>query len=1014
MKKLLLILGLSLSAIATLQAGEKFAVTGPQCLGKGMSPNGQYVVGVDATLSAGGTYIRSYLYHTASGQQEWLTEYDETEPGKSGNFTDVTDNGTIAGSFRDPDYQITVEGALFPINVAAVWKDGQRTSLGIGDFKLAEFTQLQDGSVATAISNDGNTVVGNIGLQNNFSFPCLWKYDASKSEWVYSALSLPEDAVGGKANDVSADGKTIVGTVWYKTSEAAVYWVDGVYHLIEGTGDDAQYNGENNRNATHSISPNGKYIAFVFNRKVPAVYEIATQTYKKPEAYSNNINNLAIADNGNLVSSYSFGHLMLGKIYQRPFWYSYQDNRTFGFDYFMDLFAPGVEPSFTFLYEEETKAIPCAVSADGTVIMGNNDTSVPLGGIPESWVLFTDEQNIAIPEALKNIQAGTVNLKEVTVSWEKEKHTYEGLTLQGYAVYSDGKKIADVPGEGKETLTYVQENVTPGYLKYSVASVFKVNASGNLIESPKSEPVTVAVPDTYSLPLYDDFDSGSTETNYWTKELQYGDPLDANWSPIVYTGVVDKGLYVACTSGIPYSSTFTSRPMDATDQTKVGISFAIFYMLVNSNEQPLDKDTLSIDVTVDKGNTWTEVNSYVLNELSRQWCFRETDLSPWVAGKLFQVRLRKHGQGATTFNYCIDLLKVGTEPEKEAPEGLAGSSVDNRIDLIWKNSCNAYQLNYLTNNYSGGLAIGDEGKPFIAANAFDAKDLEPYKGKYLTSVKAFVNHHSNIEDSKDTHASVVVFEDGHLVREQEIESIAYNEDNIVVLNEPLLIDASKELKIGMKIFDYDERQIPITYQNTNDFVAGKSDLYSQDNGKTWQKLSDFYATVEGKENDGHCCWEISGCITDEQTVEAAPEEDQDLFAYNVFRNGEQLNSQMVYRQQTRYTDNAPLDQQATYEVVAYYLDGSVSDVSNAIVLGGENMIRSNQTDSRIIVTPNPATDYLTITGEFDRAILYSLKGEAVTETRNSRIDLTGLAEGVYLLKVESRDGVCNQKVMIRK
>ena len=53
-----------------------------------------------------------------------------------------------------------------------------------------------------------------------------------------------------------------------------------------------------------------------------------------------------------------------------------------------------------------------------------------------------------------------------------------------------------------------------------VASVFKVNQTGALIESSKSEPITVAVPDTYALPLYDDFDSGTTETNYWTKEIQ--------------------------------------------------------------------------------------------------------------------------------------------------------------------------------------------------------------------------------------------------------------------------------------------------------------------------------------------------------------------------------------------------------------------------------------------------------------------------------------------------------------
>lgn len=1018
MKKLLLMFGLSLLGIVNMQANEKFTLIGQKCLGTGMSPNGKYVVGIDPSIHVTDYYIESYLFNTETGQHQWLTEYDETDPGKGGHFTDVTDNGVIAGSFRNPDYQITIQtpqgSTTFPINVAAIWKDGRVTSLGIGSFKLSEFTQLHDGSFANAISNDGSTVVGRIGLRNAFSFPCMWKFDRSKENWSYSALSLPENAVGGRATDVSADGSIVVGTVWYKTSESAAYWQNGECHLLEGTGEDTQYNGGNYRNRAYTISPNGKYIAFAFNSgRVPAVFDIKNQTYVKPDTYlrTSGVEGIAIANNGNIVSAYSFGDLLAGKIYYRPIWYYYKEKRTFGFDYFMNLFAPSIKSPFTFLYEEETKAIPCAVSADGTVVMGNDNTIMPLGGVPENWVLHTNEQNIAIPEALEYVQAKTLNLKEVTVLWKKEKHPHEGLTLQSYAIYCDGKKIADVPEEGKDTATYVQKNTLPGFPKYSVASVFKINTSGSLIESPKSEPIAIAVSDTYSLPLYEDFDSGSTEANYWTKEIPVDQLIDSDWSFLEFSGIVDKGLYTSCITGQPYSSTIISRPMDATNNKNVRFSFATRYRLINSNDQPLDRDTLSIDITVDKGSNWTEVKSFTLSGLSRFWNFQNIDLSQWVSGKLFQVRLRKHGQG-TMYGLLIDILKVGTEAEKEAPEGLEGSSDKQKFELIWRNSYGAHQLNYVTNDFSG-FALGDEGKPFIAANLFEAKDLEIYKGKYLTSVKAYVNH-SAIEDSKDTHASVVVFEDGRLIREQEMESIAYNEDNIVVLNEPVLIDASKELKIGMKIFEYDERQIPITYQNTTDFIAGKSDLYSQDNGKTWQKLSDFYANIEGKETQGYCSWKISGGVTDEQTVAAEPEEDPDLYAYNVFRNGEQINKNLICSQQTHFTDTKPLDQKASYEIVAYYLNGSVSDASNAVLLGGEGSVDNMQTDSRVIVFPNPATDHITLNGEFNQATLFTLKGETIIITQSNRIDLSRLTEGVYLLKVESQDCVENHKVMIKR
>ena len=113
---------------------------------------------------------------------------------------------------------------------------------------------------------------------------------------------------------------------------------------------------------------------------------------------------------------------------------------------------------------------------------------------------------------------------------------------------------------------------------------------------------------------------------------------------------------------------------------------------------------------------------------------------------------------------------------------------------MWKNPFNAYQLNYIGEFYLPGLAVGDDGNEFIAANSFDAKDLSMYKGKYITSVSANINH-SDIEDSEDTHASVVIFEDGTLIREQEMKNIVYNEFNTVVLDEPVLLDGTKEIRL---------------------------------------------------------------------------------------------------------------------------------------------------------------------------------------------------------------------------
>lgn len=1028
-KRLLLTLVISLIGILSVQSQEKFAAIDIDCMGTGISANGKYIVGVSTNLvDENGIYYESFLYNVETGKQDWLTDFNGKDYTGTGSFSDVSDQGVIVGTFRNMDLPfVTGEGISTFLNTAGVWKNGQLTSLGTGTYKLSEFNHGNDGSFGAAISSDGTIVVGRITIDNSYAFPCLWKYDDSKSEWTFTQLDLPVDAVGGKATDISADGKIIVGTIWYSHAEKAAYWQNGECHLIEGAGEDEEFNNEWNYNSAQSISPNGKYVAFIFNKRYPAVFDIEKQTYEKLEKAidSFEVKGLAVSNNGNAIGSYSYGGLLQGKLWQRPFWYSQKDNRTLGFDYFMSLYSPGIKPPFTFLYEEQTLAYPCAVSADGTVVLGNYNTIVPLGGRPECWVLCTNEQNIEIPEITEQVKARSLDLRQVLVSWDKNEKRYEGLELQAYAIYCNGEKIGEVPHgssiapgsfskapDDHMILSFLHQDVTPGYPKYSVANIYKVKSTGVLIESPKSEPVTVTVSDTYSLPFYDGFDSGSTTTNYWTEEVSTGQSTSSVWNVWPYFGLIDKALFGKNFANTPYISTITTRPMDATHEENVRVSFAIRYELINIPDQPLEGDSLSVDGTIDRGDNWEEMATYSLADITVNWNLLKVDLSQKVAGKVFQVRLRMHGQGLALYNFVFDLFEVGANPEKKAPEGLTGHWDSENVNLVWQNSYNAYQLNYLTDDQYA-LCIGDEGNTFIAANSFDEKDLEIYNGKYLTSIRAYINHDFNIENTKDTHAAVVVYENGKLIREQELEYIDYNEENIVILNEPVRIDATKELKIGLKIFDYDARQIPITYQHTLDCVTGKSDLFSQDDGKTWQTLLNYYANITGKEKDGYCCWRISGDVTDKQAIESDIINDKDLLGYNIYRNGDKLNKKIIYRQQPRFIDIEPLDQ-ASYEVVAFYLDGSVSHVSNAFIYNKGMSIENGQADHQVIIYPNPATDYVKIDGKFDKVTLFDINGQTLKKTNECFFSVSDLPIGIYILKVESGKKIETTKLVVKR
>ena len=126
--------------------------------------------------------------------------------------------------------------------------------------------------------------------------------------------------------------------------------------------------------------------------------------------------------------------------------------------------------------------------------------------------------------------------------WEKDEKVYNELTLDSYNIYCNGEKVDNISVTDAKEVSYVHKNAQPGYPVYSVAGIFKTT-DGLTVESPKSNPVAIAVPDTYALPLFDNFDSQSLETNYWTKQSYYGYQFDTTWGTLPYFGIYDCSLY---------------------------------------------------------------------------------------------------------------------------------------------------------------------------------------------------------------------------------------------------------------------------------------------------------------------------------------------------------------------------------------------------------------------------------------------------------------------------------------
>ena len=1022
MKKNTLLICLCLAAgTAMAQPGAKFLQGENMTNVSKVSPNGKYAVGYSLSAQPWGldnvSGFKSFIWDTGAETINWVTNLDETDAAKSRHFVDVNDSKVVCGYFKDPSNKLTItewgETYTLPLNVAAVWDaDGNITSLGLGTYDISTFNNFADGSFATGISNDSKTVVGFISQGNDaYRFPCGWVKNDATGKYDFVSYSLPEGMTGGCVEDVSADGSIAVGWVKKASIQYACYWTspqncvllsDATQDIVSG--------------AAITVSANGKYIGYTLDGYEPALYVTTDQKVVKTRRYDTDtgLTISGISDGGDYFGAYHYGSFMGGNMYKRMFWFSTSNDMMMDFDYFVKLWASDVDMPYTFKPESAESVKASSVSADGRIIAGNSDYGC--------WLMKTQASDIPLPKSVAGLKAKVTAEGQITVTVQLPKpgDVASRYTVKEYKVYRDGTELATVPAsslkEGETSFAQVDNGVDAGSHQYSASVVYTDSENGGAeIESPRTDPVKIQMEGTFAMPFYDNFDSGSTSTNYWTLVKEYGETDYQFWGCPMYSGIKSTpALYNGVDQQIPYAYSMVSRHIDATEKKTVYASFARVWSYINSRDWSLDKDTLSFDISTD-GDSWQTVKDFALCDVpAERWSFEYIDLTPWAAGKLFQVRFRVHGQAKAMYLYKIDEFKIAEKPEREAESSVLGQvDADGTLHIAWKNSLNAYQLTYMTDPYYNtyNLAIGDEGNTIIAANMFTKEDLAMYKDKWLTSVYTMINHDTSLEGSKDTHAAVVVFEDGKLVREQEF-TPEYNTDQIIKLNEPLQISGDKELKIGIKIFDYDARQIPLSYFNTLDFVAGKSDIYSQDGGQTWKKLSDFFADVKDHELDGYAAWQITGNVTDKADDAVPTQLDLDRFAAEVYKNGEKITDKWVYLLEPGYTDKSSV-QGDSYQVRLFYTDGTCTELSVPVVNNGPTSIGQGAlAENGVIYAVEDGK--ISVEGDVRSVSLYDASGRELASGASRTIGTGNLGKGVYVLKIEGADGKeTSRKVIIK-
>lgn len=1017
MKKSIILVCMFFMALAvTAQSGAKFDLGESQTMNKHISPNGKWLVGESTEYQEWGEEglqgYASFLQDVATGERTWLTTFDNGDYNKTGSFTDVTDDGVICGVVKDPDNKVTWTDwngtYTLPLNVAAIWQqDGTLTKLGLGTYTSSDFKQLSDGTYAMAISNDAKTVVGYVAFANFATYkPVGWVYNETTRQYDFKQYAMPEGYVKGQILDVCGDGSVAVGFVMKSLGhKEACFWISpDQCFVIENT---KPVSGVQNDGVAYVISNNGRYIGcslsgreparLVFVNKEQGEYQIKYLGLR--EGYSE-VTVDGVTDGGDMLGKYVYPVNGL----QSPYYYDSSSQKNVDFDYFVYLYARDIqdEMPFTFTHYGYESVSFSGISADGKVIAGN-DYSAP-------WTLTTEKNFVIWPETVSSIKAKATALGEVTVTVPKLKmDPYVFYDAKEFVLYRNGQEVkriakADLE-DGYTEITFVDQGVKKGANYYSVAVNWTDSGSGEDILSPRCGEIVVNMDANFAFPLFDDFETSGIAAEGWWVDRHYGETALQNIGCGPYFGLnTTHYLNYAVFQSVPYSFALVSRHMDATDKESVYMSFARKWSYINQTDWELTKDTLSLEVSVDDEN-WIKVKDLGAYDIEvSKWGFEYVDLTPWAAGKVFQVRLHAHGQAASQILWVFDNVRIDEKPAQKPVDGLTGINIeDNGFRLTWKNTLGAYGLNYFGNRMYNveNKIIGNEGKDFIAINKFDAADLQMYVGKYLTSVSNEFYYFN--EATKPLRAALVVYENGKLVRDQEILEPQNNIYATYKLDEPLQIKEGSEVWVGIKLIDYDPAMMPIRYQNTSDFVDGKSNIYSEDGGETWLNLADYYETVPGHETDGYASWQFTANITDTKDM---PEDKIDLnfYALEIYKNGEKCRDLFVDALQGWYTDNeSSIGDKYQVRWFALY-DGTCSELSAEFVNDGTTASGING-----VVKANNGGyiidgETLLVNGDNKRVVLYDASGVKLYEGNASSLNMRSYGKGLFILKVYGNDG----------
>ena len=362
----------------------------------------------------------------------------------------------------------------------------------------------------------------------------------------------------------------------------------------------------------------------------------------------------------------------------------------------------------------------------------------------------------------------------------------------------------------------------------------------------------------------------------------------------------------------------------------------------------------------------------------------------------------------------------------------------NNVLLQWEAPADQPIYTLQWDNGENYTAIGTNGAfDFDVASRWYPEDLGAYDGMWLTEVSFFPN-----EANCDYYIRVYTGSEADIVVDQAVASPTIGEWNTVVLDTPVPIDASQEFWFGYRanatagfpagcdagpavagngdmIYDAESGWLVMSVDyglNYNWNIAGTVVSGARDMSTTLTKLPDVDRVNNSKAS-----------LSTSDVINNNPERlvtDRDIIGYNVFRNEEQINEEIVNG--LWYIDyDLPVEPGVggifDYTVVAEYASGCPAAASNvATVTFGTNV--GDDEGELINIYPNPAISNVnvTLTDNIESLRVMNYLGQVVynqsiTSENVVNIKTNDLVAGAYLIQLTTNEGaIINKRFIIAK